>query len=81
MTYDGDDGDYDNYLNINVDSSTIGQVWADGDDATLLATAAGSLIVECNVGQAVWIGCEDTTLDIYGLRQSLFSGYMLHRYE
>ena len=64
------------------DNKVLAAVWADGDDQTDLAAGSGAVVVECQVGEVIWISAGGTVVvDGSASKESVFAGYMLYRYE
>ena len=71
------------FLEIMRDGECIAEAWGDGLSVSAYATAAAVAVIECDVGQVVWVSSGNQYAYVKGSsdRQSLFSGYMLHSYE
>ena len=71
------------YLEIIRDGEFIAEAWGDGGSYASYTTAAAVVVIECEAGQVVWVSSGDNTARVHGSldRQTLFTGYMLYRYE
>ena len=64
------------------DGESIAEAMADAW-STEYATAAAVAVVECEAGQVVWVSSGVNVAHLHGTseRRSLFTGFMLYRYE
>ena len=75
------DSSYYGYFQIMRDGEFIAEAWADSDYH--YSTGAALVVIECEAGQNVWVstGYDYAYIEGGSNRESLFTGYMLYRYE
>ena len=73
---------YKSHYSIMRDDILIGSAHVDSDEVMIFPTGTMVSVIECEVGQKVWVRVGDYQASLMGgsARESVFSGYMLYSY-